>query len=239
MIASELINQVSSENQIYICHNRYRDKNQSGYLHRFDLEINRKSINVRFNLLLMVFIEIMKHPNPVLVHFFDRNFYGIIKEIEFTDNGVHIPGLATSDFQRLLNVLSGYLQNDTLAVLNRKFVIDTTPRKDSLTDEIIEKIIKIQNKQPAKSRDNSILQKWSILSKLNMFEINFLLFFKYFPETIKYNENSDIIPMNYLLSDPFKMHTYCRFALKISKDRALKMILRKELNEFREIFRSQ
>ena len=81
-----------------------------------------------------------------------------------------------------------------------------------------------------------ILSEKSILPRINKFEINKILFVKYFPRTLVLLRDVDIIPSDFLFNNPFRLYYYCRSISKLDKDPDVVRILELELKIFETRF---
>jgi hypothetical protein len=77
-----------------------------------------------------------------------------------------------------------------------------------------------------------ILCEKSILPRINKFEINKILFIKYFPRTLVLLKGIDIIPSDFLFNNTSRLYYYCRSILKLKKDPDVERVLELELKIF-------
>jgi hypothetical protein len=187
----------------------------------------------KLGILLTLFFGIIKKFDDSLVQYFDAFFYQLIKELDFTSNGLIIPKMEVNALKSFLVVISDLTHNEDLQVLSDHLnVIPYKTRNSEEAEEIIADIEMFLCHVIVRYNAEQIMQRFSTLFRMNIFEINKILIIKYFPRTFLLMQNFDAIPSEFLIYNPMQMYHYSRSLFDISKDKDVIRILELEMKIF-------
>jgi hypothetical protein len=190
----------------------------------------------KFGVLLSLFLGMIKKLDSSLTGYFDAFFYQLLKELDFEHNGLTIRGVEINELKSFLNTLSEVSGNGDLKKLNR--IINISMRKGANLElnDLLGDIDMFLCHVIIRYNIEQILSEKSILSRINKFEINKILFVKYFPRTLVLLKDTDIIPSDFLFNNPLRLYYYCRSILKLDEDPDIVRVLELELKIFETKF---
>ena len=186
----------------------------------------------KFGVLLSLFLGMIKKLDASLIGYFDAFFYQLLKEMDFTQDGLTIPGIEINELKSFLSTLSEICGNSDLEQLNKLINISLRKEANLELNDLLGDIEMFLCHVIIRYNIEQIMRKSSILSKINKYEINKILFVKYFPRTLILIKNTDIIPSDFLFSNPLRIYYYCRSILKGNEDPEVERILKLELKIF-------
>jgi len=190
----------------------------------------------KFGVLLSIFLGMIKKLDSSLVGYFDTFFYQLLKEMDFTQDGLTIPGIEINELKSFLNTLFEISGNRDLYNLNGMINISLQKGANLKLNDLLGDIEMFLCHVIIRYNIEEIIRTRSILSTINKFEINKILFIKYFPRTLMLKKDIDIIPSDFLFSNPLRIYYYCRSILKANMDAEVERILELELKIFETKF---
>jgi len=190
----------------------------------------------KFGILLSIFTGIIKKLDISLVQYFDAFFYQLLKELDFTSDGLTIKKMEINEFKSFLGIFYEISGNKNIKVLSDNLSIGTS--KDHSTDslEILLDIEMLLCHVIIKYNVEQIIRKMSVVSRINIYEINKILFVKYFPRTLMLLKDLESIPEDFLINSPMRMYHYNKTMLDLCEDNDIKRILTLELMIFKTKF---
>lgn len=186
----------------------------------------------KFGVLLSLFLGMIKKLDSSLTGYFDAFLYQLLKELDFENDGLTIRGVEINELKSFLNTLSEVSGNGDLKILNGMINISMHKGANLKLNDLLGDIEMFLCHVIIRYNIEQILSEKSILSRINKFEINKILFVKYFPRTLVLLKDLDIIPSDFLFNNPSRLYYYCRSILKLDEDPEVVRVLELELKIF-------
>ncbi len=186
----------------------------------------------KFGVLLSLFLGMIKKLDSSLTGYFDAFFYQLLNELDFENEGLTIPCVETNELKSFLNTLSEISGNNDLKILNGMINISMRKGANLELNDLLGDIEMFLCHVIIRYNIEQILNEKSILCRISKFEINKILFIKYFPRTLVLLKDPDIIPSDFLFNNPSRLYYYCRSILKLNEDPDVVRVLELELKIF-------
>jgi hypothetical protein len=190
----------------------------------------------KFGILLTIFLGIIKKLDASLVMYFDAFFYQLLKELDFSGDGLTIPKVETTGLKSFLKILWEASGNNGIKILSDNLNVQLIADQNSELEDILGDIEMLLCHVIVKYNVEQILQRLSVLPRIDKSGINKILFIKYFPRTLMLLKDPEIIPSEFLFGSPLRMFYYGKTLLRISKDEDVRRILELELKIFETKF---
>jgi hypothetical protein len=186
----------------------------------------------KFGILLILFLGILKKLDASLIVYFDTIFYGLLKELDFTAEGLFIPRMELDGLRSFIHLLADVTKNDNLRVLRDHLNVSLYAEVSPEQEEILEELDMLLCHVIVRYNLEQLLCRLSIVSKINIFEINKILMVKYFPRTLLLLDDPECIPADFLISSPFRLYTYAKTLQSIHAEKDIRRIMALELKIF-------
>ena len=191
----------------------------------------------KFGILLAIFLGIIKKFDGTLIRYFDSFYYQLLRELDFTRDGLTIPNMEVNAFKSFLNSFSDLTSNIDIKILSDNLcVVPENLGDNSDAIEIIDDIDMLLCHVIVRYNVERIMKRHSSISQINIFEINKMLLIKYFPRTFLLLGNFEVVPSEFLINSPFRMYHYANSLGDINKDSDVERLLRLELKIFETKF---
>jgi hypothetical protein len=187
----------------------------------------------KLGVLLTIFLGIVKKFDGSLVRYFDAFFYQILRELDFTKDGLTVPRMEVNAFKSFLNMYSELTDNMDFKVLSDNLCYSTMRGDDrseaeSITDDIEMHLCHVI----VRYNVEQIMGRLSAVSRISIHEINKILLIKYFPRTLYLLDRLDVIPADFLIHSPLRMYHFAESLKYIKKNDEADRILKLELKIF-------
>ena len=190
----------------------------------------------KFGILLTVFLGIIKKLDASLIGYFDAFFYQLLKELDFTPDGLTVPKMEITELKSFLGLLADVTGNEDLQELSNRLNVSLCVDQDPELEDLLGDIDMLLCHVVIRYNVEQVLRKLSIVSRISLFEINKLLFIKYFPRTLMLAKDPGFIPVKFLINSPLRMFEFGKALHRVSKDNSVRRILRLELKIFETKF---
>jgi len=191
----------------------------------------------KLGILLVIFLGIIKKFDNSLVRYYDAFFYKILRELDYTKDGLTIPGMELNAFKSFLKIISDLTYNTDIRILRDNLcIVPDIGDGNSEAEAIVDDIEMLLCHVIIRYNVEQIMGRLSAISRINIHEINKILLVKYFPRTFLLLGNFEAVPSEFLINSPWQMHQYMKTLGKVKKDEDVVRILTLELKIFETKF---